>query len=97
MHPHHRTREEKLGLAFRDGASALALELSQTQDATIRRSATARAHGTGPAGSRAFSQSSSGQSSSRVPHHCLAGAEVTGAEAKGHHSITARFQERRSG
>jgi hypothetical protein len=66
--------------------SALALELSQTPDATLR-SATARAQGAGLAATRASSQSSSSNT----------GRSLASVEVKGRHRIMAELRERRSG
>ena len=60
MHPHHRTDARRLRLAFRDGVSSLALDLSQARGPNWRITS-ARTQSSGPGGSRAASQSSSGR------------------------------------
>jgi hypothetical protein len=70
MHPHHRMDGRRLRLAFRDGVSSLALDLSQTRGPNWR-IASARTQSSGPARSRAASQSSSGRTAD-----CLAEAEA---------------------
>ena len=78
MHPHHRSRGERIRLAFCDGASSLVLELSQTEDSTSR-SATARAQSKsiGPATLRSSSRASSGVLSG-LAGHCRAETAVRG-------------------
>jgi hypothetical protein len=80
MHPHHQARGIKIQMAFCDGASSLALELSQTEDATLR-SATARARTVGSALARSSSRASSAVSRT-LAGHCLAEAAVRGKRSK---------------
>jgi len=80
MHPHHRSRGERIRLAFCDGKTSLALELSRTEDSTSR-NAIARAQSIGPATLRSYSRASSGVLSG-LAGHCLAGAAVRGKRSR---------------
>lgn len=90
MHPHHRTDRRtdgrRLRLAFRDGVSSLALDLSQTRGPNWLITS-ARTQSSGPGESRAVSQSSSGRTAD-----CLAEAE-----AKDRQDEVARLHGRLSG
>jgi hypothetical protein len=86
MHPHHRMEGRRLRLAFRDGVSSLALDLSQMRGPDWRIT-NARAQSGGPAGSRAASQTSSSRTTD-----CLAEAE-----ARDRQDVVARLHGRLSG
>jgi hypothetical protein len=86
MHPHHRTDGRRLRLAFRDGVSSLALDLSQTRGPNWRITS-AQTQSSGPGGSRASSQSSSGRTAD-----CIADAE-----AKDRGDVATRLHGRLSG
>jgi hypothetical protein len=80
MHPHHRSRGERIRLAFCDGETSLALELSRTEDSTSR-SASARVQSIGPATLRWSSRASSAVSSG-LAGHCLAETAVKGKRSR---------------
>jgi hypothetical protein len=80
MDPHHQLHGERIRLAYCDGETSLALELSQAEDSAVRR-ASARAQSIGPGTLRSSSRASSAVLSG-LAGHCLAETAVRGKRSR---------------